>query len=118
MQRFGEKLHALRTQHRMTLKGLASALGLKAHGHLSELEAGKKLPTAEFVLSVARLFHTTTDQLLKDELDLNMEIFHTTGGSKIEPGIRRQKPDGSRGGKAPSYPEHLPGWDGDAGRRR
>lgn len=73
IQHFGEKLHTLRTRHHMTLKELASALGLKAHGHLSELEAGKKGPTAEFVLSVARLFHTTTDQLLKDELELNAE---------------------------------------------
>lgn len=71
MQHFGEKLHALRVGRCMTLKELASALGLKAHGHLSELEAGKKVPTAEFVLSVARLFHTTTDQLLKDEMGLD-----------------------------------------------
>jgi transcriptional regulator with XRE-family HTH domain len=70
MLRFGEKLFQLRTQHHMTLKELAAALNLKAHGYLSELEAGKKFPTADFVLRVARLYHTTTDQLLKDELEL------------------------------------------------
>jgi transcriptional regulator with XRE-family HTH domain len=53
----------------MTLKGLALALGHTAHGYISELEAGKKIPTVEFVLNVARLFNVTTDELLKDELN-------------------------------------------------
>jgi transcriptional regulator with XRE-family HTH domain len=73
MQRFGEKLRALRTQRGMTLKELALELGLSAHGYISELESGKKKPTAEFVLNVARLFDVSTDQLLKDELDLDMD---------------------------------------------
>lgn len=72
IQRFGEKLRALRTHRNLTLKELATALGYKGHGYLSELEAGKKMPTAEFVLSVARLFHVTTDELLKDELELGI----------------------------------------------
>jgi len=75
IKRFGEKLHTLRIQHDMTLKELALALGHTAHGHISELEAGKKMPTVEFALNVARLFNVTTDELLKDELDL-------TGDSK------------------------------------
>ncbi|HEY0323975.1 MAG TPA: helix-turn-helix transcriptional regulator [Pyrinomonadaceae bacterium] len=70
IQRFGEKLRALRVRHDMTLKQLANELGLTAHGYISELEAGKKMPTAEFVLNVARLFNVTTDELLKDELEL------------------------------------------------
>lgn len=73
MQRFGEKLHALRIQHRMTLKDLALALGYTAHGYISEIESGKKKPTAEFALAVARLFNVTTDQLLKDELELDTD---------------------------------------------
>ncbi len=74
MRRFGEKLHTLRTDNKLTLKELAAALGLKAHGYLSELEAGKKAPTAEFALAVAHLFHTTTDQLLKDERELSPDV--------------------------------------------
>lgn len=70
MQRFGEKLHNLRTQHAMTLQELAFALGLRAHGYISELEAGKKIPTVEVVVKAARLFGVTTDELLKDELEL------------------------------------------------
>ncbi len=56
----------------MTLKELALALGYTAHGHISEVESGKKKPTVEFVVNVARLFNVTTDQLLKDELDLDI----------------------------------------------
>ena len=68
--RFGEKLRALRTRHRLTLTQLAEHLGYKAHGHLSEIEAGKKLPTAGMALKVARLFDVSTDVLLKDELEV------------------------------------------------
>jgi transcriptional regulator with XRE-family HTH domain len=73
VHRFGEKLRILRTQQGMTLKELALALGHTAHGHISEIESGKKKPTAEFVLSVARLFNVSTDQLLKDELEISAE---------------------------------------------
>lgn len=71
MERFGEKLRLLRVRRQMTLKELAVALGYTAHGHISEIESGKKKPTAEFVLKVARLFNVTTDQLLKDELEVD-----------------------------------------------
>ncbi len=73
MQRFGEKLRTLRTRRGMTLKELALQLGHSAHGYISELESGKKKPTAELVLNAARLFGVSTDQLLKDELDLDKE---------------------------------------------
>ncbi len=71
MQRFGEKLRMLRKQRHMTIRDLALTLGLSTHSHISELENGKKIPTTEFVLKIARLFNVTTDQLLKDELDLD-----------------------------------------------
>jgi transcriptional regulator with XRE-family HTH domain len=70
MRRFGEKLRTLRRQRHMTLKELAAELGHVAHGYISEIESGKKKPTVDFVLSVARLFDVSTDELLKDELDL------------------------------------------------
>jgi transcriptional regulator with XRE-family HTH domain len=54
----------------LTLQELAKALGYKAHGHISELESGKKKPTVEFVLQVARFFNVSTDELLKDEIDI------------------------------------------------
>ncbi len=72
-KRFGEKLRSLRTQRGMTLKELALALGMRAHGYISELEAGKKPPTVEVVLKAARLFGVTTDELLCDEIELTLE---------------------------------------------
>ena len=66
--RFGEKLRRLRMEQGLTLKALAEALGYKTHAYLSELESGRKLPTAGLVLRVARFFDVTTDELLKDEL--------------------------------------------------
>ena len=71
MQRFGEKLRALRKRHGMTLQEVAAALGYSAHAHISVLENGKKQPTAAVVLKVAQLFGVTTDQLLRDDLELD-----------------------------------------------
>ncbi len=70
ISRFGEKLRTLRIEHNFSLQQLAKLLGYSAHGYISELESGKKMPTAEFILKVARLFEVTTDQLMKDELDI------------------------------------------------
>lgn len=68
--RFGEKLKTLRTQHQISMKDLASQLGYASHGYISEIENSKKQPTVEFVLKVSYLFQVTTDELLKDEIDL------------------------------------------------
>lgn len=70
MQRFGEKLHTLRIGHELTLQQLAAELGYATHAYISELESGKKVPTAALVLKVARRFGVSTDVLMKDELDL------------------------------------------------
>jgi transcriptional regulator with XRE-family HTH domain len=71
MNQFGHKLHALRTKHKLSLQKLAALLGYTAHGYISELETGKKLPSLEFVVKVAQFFDVTTDQLLNDELHIN-----------------------------------------------
>jgi transcriptional regulator with XRE-family HTH domain len=54
----------------MTLQQLAAELGYATHACISELESGKKVPTAALVLKVARKFGVSTDVLMKDELDL------------------------------------------------
>jgi len=56
----------------MTLKELATEMGFAAHGYISEIESGKKKPSIEFVLKASRLFEVTTDELLKDEIDLEI----------------------------------------------
>ena len=83
LRRFGEKLRALRIHHGFTLVGLAAEIGLKAHGYISEIEAGKKLPTIAFVLNVTRLFNVSTDQLLNDELDLHIVLARKPAGSEL-----------------------------------
>ncbi|MGI4787403.1 MAG: helix-turn-helix domain-containing protein [Janthinobacterium lividum] len=70
INRFGLKLRRLRCQRNLTLKELAIALGYTSHGYISELESGKKTPTVEFTVNVSRFFDVTTDQLLKDEIEL------------------------------------------------
>ena len=71
IERFGEKLRTLRQARSLSLKELASGLGYTSHGYISELETGKKQPTVEFVLKVARFFEVSIDQLLKDEIDIS-----------------------------------------------
>jgi len=83
MQRFGEKIRILRLQNQMTLQELAFALGLKAHGYMSEIESGKKKPTTELVVKVARLFNITTDHLLIDEMDI-LEIGRNIQTSRFD----------------------------------
>lgn len=73
LERFGEKLRALRKHHNVTLHWLATQLGYTTHSYISEIESGQKSPTAAFVLKVSYLFGVTTDQLLKDELELEIE---------------------------------------------
>lgn len=70
LKNFGKKLRHLRTENNMTLMALAEALGYSAHGHISELEAGKKVPTVEFVIKVSDLFGVSTDELIRDEVAL------------------------------------------------
>lgn len=70
MNRFGEKLRMLRECEGMTLRGLAESLGYKTHTYLNEVELGSKDPSIELVLRVARYFNVSTDELLKDEIEL------------------------------------------------
>ncbi len=72
-QDFGTKLHRLRLSNDLTLQQLAETLGYSTHSYLSEIEAGKKAPTVELVLKVADLFGVSTDRLIRDELDLEVE---------------------------------------------
>lgn len=72
MKNFGKKLRALRNSRGMTLKELAAEMGLNAHGYISEVESGKKKPSIEFVLNASRLFNVTTDELLKDEIEFEI----------------------------------------------
>jgi transcriptional regulator with XRE-family HTH domain len=95
--RFGEKLRTLRRQRQMTLQELARATGHIAHGYISELERGKKPPTVEFVIRLARLFNVTTDELLKDELELKIVAGEEIDATRRSLGSNGKASDGSGG---------------------
>jgi transcriptional regulator with XRE-family HTH domain len=79
IRRFGEKLKFLRVQKGLTLQQFAHSLGYKAHGYISELESGKKVPTVEFLLSVSKFYDVSADVLIKDEMSLSL-----TGVSRLD----------------------------------
>lgn len=72
MQKFGSKLRYLREKHGLTLMALSEALGYPAsnNSYLSQVENGKRVPKADFILKVADYFGLTADQLMRDELDV------------------------------------------------
>jgi transcriptional regulator with XRE-family HTH domain len=72
IQQFGTKLRRLRHGHGLTLRELAAALGYAGTGYLSDIEFGKKYPTADLILKASRFFGVSMDQLAKDELDLDI----------------------------------------------
>ena len=72
IRRFGEKLLTVRTQFGLTQEGFAHRLGYSTHSYIAALEKGQKQPSLEIVLCIARSFNVSTDQLLKDELELEI----------------------------------------------
>jgi transcriptional regulator with XRE-family HTH domain len=71
MERFGEKLRTLREQRGLTVRDLASALGIKSSSYISKLEKGAKIPSTPLLLKISLLFGVSTDQLLRDDLELD-----------------------------------------------
>lgn len=71
MQRFGEKLRTLRKRRGLSLRKLASALGLATHSHLDRIESGQSKPSADLILKIADYFEVSIDRLMRDELDLD-----------------------------------------------
>ncbi|MFN8486907.1 MAG: helix-turn-helix transcriptional regulator [Caldilineaceae bacterium] len=71
MKRFGEKLRTLRSRRNMTLRELSDRLGFRSHGFVGDLETGRKKPSVELVVEIARLFDVCVDQLVKDELEVD-----------------------------------------------
>jgi transcriptional regulator with XRE-family HTH domain len=68
----GEKLRYLRTQSQMTQMALAQSLGLAQQGYISNLEAGRKMPSLDLVIQIADLFGVTADYLLRDTIPVEI----------------------------------------------
>jgi transcriptional regulator with XRE-family HTH domain len=69
MQHFGEKLRTLRKQHRLTLRQLAPMLDVQ-YSFVGKIERGEQIPHATLILKIADLFNVSTDQLMRDDLEL------------------------------------------------
>ncbi|MBV7336440.1 helix-turn-helix domain-containing protein [Chloroflexi bacterium TSY] len=70
MQRFGEKLRTLRERRGFSYRKLAVMLDV-SHGHLVGIEANRHKPSADLILKIAEMFEVTTDQLMRDELEID-----------------------------------------------
>jgi len=73
MKRFGEKLRTLRQRNGLTLRQLGKQLEVSNTFVLS-LEQGKKTPSAAMVRRIADIFGVPADQLMRDELDLVIDV--------------------------------------------
>ncbi len=69
IREFGGKVRHLREQAGLTQSELAEQIGLSGHskGFISEIESGKKIPRAEWIIRLALFFGVTTDYLLLDK---------------------------------------------------
>ncbi len=71
MERLGEKLRALRERRGLSIRQLASMLGIKAHSHIAKIEMGQNKPSVELLFKITQFFDVSCDQLLDDEQELD-----------------------------------------------
>ena len=69
MNRLGEKLRTLRTQYGLTIRELASELGI-TYGYITQIELDKRTPSAKVILKIADFFEVSADQLMRDDLEV------------------------------------------------
>ncbi len=69
MERFGEKLRALRTRRGLTTRELAAILEV-SNGYVTQIENGSRTPSAGVILKIADFFWVSLDRLMRDELEL------------------------------------------------
>ena len=90
---FGAKLRFLRLQHGLSQLELAGKLDLAQQSYVSHLETGKKEPSLELVVRIARVFQASTDYLLRDTVSMEQtDVAHhiqspvqtATFGQKLE----------------------------------
>lgn len=62
----GEKIKQMREERDLTQRELAAAV-LVTNPTISNIESGKKLPSAALVISLSNFFGCTTDEILKNK---------------------------------------------------
>ncbi len=70
MQRFGGKLRTLRQQYGWSQQKVSELLEV-SRPYVAKMERGEKIPNASMILKIADLFEVTTDQLMRDELEVD-----------------------------------------------
>lgn len=86
MVNFGNKVRELRHEKKLTQKQLAELLGV-AVSAVSAYESGSRYPSYESLISIARIFHVSTDYLLGLTDTRNIDV---TGLNNEEIGIITQ----------------------------
>ena len=71
MRRLGEKVRALRERRGLTVRELASLIGVNAHSHIVQIETGKRYPSLEVLVKLMEVFQISCDLLLNDALELD-----------------------------------------------
>jgi transcriptional regulator with XRE-family HTH domain len=71
MERLGEKLRTLRERRGLSIRQLASMLGVKAHSHIAKIEMGQNKPSVELLVKIMQFFDVSCDRLLNDDLELD-----------------------------------------------
>lgn len=69
MEKFGQKLRHLRQQRGYTLRELAPMLGVH-YTQLNNVEHNTRQPSADLVAKAAEIFGVSTDELIKDEIEV------------------------------------------------
>ena len=69
MERFGEKLRALRQRNGLTMRRLADMLGVR-DSYISQMETGDKIPNVAMLIKIADIFQVSLDQLARDEREV------------------------------------------------
>jgi transcriptional regulator with XRE-family HTH domain len=64
VRQFASRLRQLREQQHLTQFQVSQQLGLARQGYISNLETGRKLPSLDLLVQVARLFDVSVDDLL------------------------------------------------------
>jgi len=74
--RFGKILKELRLENELGQVALSNALRC-SHGIISEWESGKKTPSADTLINIAKFFDVTTDYLLGLEDEFGSKLKDT-----------------------------------------
>jgi len=70
VEKFGQKLRQLRQHSGYTARELAEQLET-SHTHILQIEKGGRGPSAQLILKISLFFEVSTDQLMRDDLELS-----------------------------------------------